>query len=148
MPDEDAINVDDVEDQNKDIINIRNARFSGITTELFTYMRDREQFRFSEFVRSLPQDKLKEFCEENSLPQVLLSIYDLGETSITEWKAESDLTTPPNGEFDLSLFLKGLSDDLLNIDRFSITKTDELFTFSTEDGTITTNDMIVEVHRV
>ena len=148
MPDEDAINVDDVEDQNKDIINIRNARFSGITTELFTYMRDREQFRFSEFVRSLPQDKLKEFCEENSLPQVLLSIYDLGETSITEWKAESDLTTPPNGEFDLSLFLKGLPDDLLNIDRFSITKTDELFTFSTEDGTITTNDMIVEVHRV
>ena len=145
-PDSDGEDIETVAEDTS-IAEIRNKRFRGITKEFFAYMKSRDNFRFSEFVNAISHDNLQWFCDERSLPQVFMSLYSLGDVSISGWKAEAMPDIPPTGEFDLAVFLKDVPAEMLEMDGFTVIKTNDDFTFSTDNETITTNDFTVEVRK-
>lgn len=130
---------------------LRNERFLRICTEFFAFLSNRERFRVSEFVASLPDDTLYDFCVENALPQVILHLYGLQNVSITDWKASQEMIVQPVGEFELSWCLNELPAEYLELDSFTVTKMDRAFSFSVQkegkQNTIEMTDFGFEVMR-
>ncbi len=149
--DEDDAEYLNSEVQEEDPIEIRNIRFLEISKSFFDYLISRTEFKISEFVGSLSDKKLYEFCKENALPQMVLSLYSLQKISISDWKKSKEMIIQPMGEFELSWCLSELSDNLLEIDYFTIDKMDREFSFTVNtDGKqnrISMSDFVVEVKR-
>lgn len=141
----------DEETGETDPMEIRNARFYSICERFFDYLMTRTSFKVSEFVASLSDEKLYEFCEENALPQVILSLYALQTVSVTEWKASTEMIVQPMGEFELSWCLSELPDPYREIDRFTVEKLEREFSFTVmRDGKqnrISMSDFAIEVTR-
>ena len=110
----------------------RNQRHLKISQHLFQYMSHHNRFPISDFVNSLRMAELVSYCEENTLPNVLLSIFALQEVDISSWKNDTHFTITPNGEFELSWCLEELPLELLNIQKIKFTKTAGQFSFSAE----------------
>lgn len=134
-----------------DPIEVRNDRFYDICVEFFDYLITRTEFKISEFIGSLSDGKLFAFCEENALPQVVLSLYSIQKVSITEWKESDEMIVQPMGEFELSWCLSKLPEYCLEIDYFTIEKLDREFAFAVSlDGKqnkISMSDFVIEVKK-
>lgn len=134
-----------------DPVEIRNARFYRICEAFFDYLITRTEFKISEFVASLSDEKLYEFCEENALPQVILALYSLQTISVAEWKKSSEMIVPPMGEFELSWCLSELPEYCREIDSFTVDKLDRTFSFAVSregrQNKISMSDFAIEVKR-
>lgn len=130
---------------------LRNERFLRICKSFFAFLSKRERFRVSEFVASLPDDTLYDFCMENALPQVILHLYGLQTVSIADWKASQEMIVQPMGEFELSWCQNELPVEYLELDSFTVAKMDRVFSFSVQkegrQNTIEMTDFGIEVMR-
>ena len=90
-------------------------------------------------------------CEDNSLPNVFLSLYEIGEIDIEKWKGSDEPVYEPLGEFEASWCLNELNADLLDMKKIQITKQIRTFKFTLEQGNIQRDldmtDFHVEVLR-
>lgn len=150
LVEDEAENFDDeVEEINP--IESRNTRFYAICEAFFDYLITRTEFKISEFVASLSDEILYDFCEENALPQMILSLYSLQKISISDWKKSEEMIVPPMGEFELSWCLSELPEYCLEIDSFTVTKIDREFSFAVSVGgkqnRISMSDFMIEVKR-
>ena len=134
-----------------DPVEARNSRFFGICSGLFDWLIARTEFKISEFIASLSDDKLYDFCEENALPQVILTLYSLQKISVSDWKRNQEMIVQPMGEFELSWCLSELPEYCLEIDYFTIEKLDREFSFAvSRDGKqnrICMSDFMIEVKK-
>ena len=141
----------DEEVEEADPIEIRNSRFLCICSAFFDYLTARDRFRVSEFIASLSDEQLYEFCQENALPQVILALYALQCISIADWKASEELIAPPMGEFELSWCLSELPGHCKDINQFTVTKLDREFSFAVvregRQNKISMSDFWIEVER-
>lgn len=127
---------------------IRNKRYTAIINALFTYIGVSEDLKFSGFVKSLSREILSEFCQDNSLPDVMLKLYYIGVIDIENWKNSEKNIIVPSGEFDLAYCLSELSDELLNIKQIRIDRLNELCEFTIDDQIkIFSNDFRIEVSK-
>ena len=144
---EEKAEVFDGEIKEDDPIEIRNTRFYNICEEFFEYLITRTEFKVSEFVASLSDEKLYEFCEENALPQVILSLYSLQKISVSEWKETSEMIVQPMGSWCLS----ELPEYCREIDCLTVEKLEGEFSFAVvRDGKqhkISMSDFAIEVKR-
>jgi hypothetical protein len=130
------------ENKEKEKIEKRNERYKEICYSLFSFIKDKDAFTSEEFIDSLRVSELKEFCSEQALPQFLLSIYEIGIIDIEDWKKSENIEIQPMGEFELSWCLHQLSEELLDIKKIEISKTDKTLTFEIkEDETTLRIDM-------
>ncbi len=147
---EDSEELGDAEEEANPAEN-RNKRFLAICTALFGYMTTRQAFKVSEFVASLSDEQLRDFCQENALPQVILELYGLQRISISAWKASEEMVVQPIGEFELSWCLNELPEAYKSMDSISITKLDRSFSFETETdekrSRISMSDFWIEVSK-
>ncbi|MCR5295665.1 MAG: hypothetical protein K6E30_10950 [Lachnospiraceae bacterium] len=134
-----------------DPMEIRNARFLAICAAFFSFFKGRTLFKISEFAGSLGDEELYEFCEENALPQVILSLYALQTVSVSDWKNAKEMIVPPMGEFELAFCLAGLPEEYLAVDSFSVRKLEREFSFTVlkegRQNRICMSDFEVEVKR-
>ena len=141
----------DEEEEREDPVALRNSRFLNICRAFFTYLAVRSAFRVSEFVASLSDEALYEYCLENALPQVIMQLYALQTVSVTEWKRSSEMIVEPVGEFELPWCLSKLPEEYLGLDSFTVTKLDRAFSFSVSkagrQNSISMSDFLVEVKR-
>ena len=100
---------------------------------------------------SLNDERLYEFCEENALPQMVLSLYSIQKISVSDWKKSNEMIVQPMGEFELSWCLSELPDHYLEIDCFTVEKLDREFAFAVNrDGKqnrISMSDFVIGVKR-
>ena len=78
-------------------------------------------------MNSLSVQDLLEFCNENVLPQAMLSLYGMGEILIENWNSETGFNMKPQGEFELAWWLKEVPTEQLNMKKIIVTKLDEIF---------------------
>lgn len=137
--------------EKEDPVETRNKRNLDISLAFFNYMRTRNYFKISEFVSSLNDDKLYDFCEEDALPQVVLSLYSLQKISVSDWKKSDKIIEKPQGEFDLSWWLSEMPESCLELDYFTVSKIDREFSFSVKkngkQNKICMSDFEIEVRR-
>lgn len=107
-------------------INIRNDRFLNIVSELFVFLKYcGGSARVSDFLSYLTVDKRSRLCEENSLLNVILKLYEIGTIDFDKWKNnKSNAVLIPGGEFDLYYCMECLSDNIDNIKYLRIMKLD------------------------
>jgi hypothetical protein len=125
----------------------RNIRFINIIDSLFGYMRGRDQFQIKDWIAVISAEDMTLLCGENSLLNVILQLYSIGEIDIDEWKKSkesNDIIMIPLGEFELSYCLENINQALIDMHSFIITKTeDETFTFDNFEM----SNFIIEVKR-
>ena len=114
----------DIEFEENDPIEIRNARFYKICLTFFKFLINKNEFKISEFIVSLSDKELYEFCEEAALEQFILMLYFYQEILITDLKESINDTIieTPLGELNLLWCLNNLPEEYLKIDFITITK--------------------------
>lgn len=126
----------------------RNNRYIMIIKSIFEYINSNSKVKFSEYIESLDMDDLIEMNVENSLLDVMLTLYSMSSIDIYGWKLAEKSIIVPSGEFDLSYCLSELSEDLLNMKTINIIRLDEIYEFSINNQTrILINDFEFEVLR-
>ena len=92
--------LEESEETKEDIVARRNERNKNICKALFAYLCDKEKTDVKSFVNSLSVQDLLEFCNENVLPQAMLSLYGMGEILIENWNSENGFNMKPQGDFE------------------------------------------------
>ena len=127
---------------------IRNKRYAAIIKALFSYIRNDDKPKFSGFVDSVGMEDLSEMCKDNSLLDVMMKLFSMGEIDIEGWKNSERNIIIPSGEFDLAYCLSELTDELLNIKSVRIDRLNEVCEFTIEGQMkIFSNDFEIEVIR-
>lgn len=108
---------------------IRNIRNRNIMFDFFEFTQDKPSFNISDFVSSLRVSKLVEYCEENALPNVILSLFSMQELDIDAWKTSEHFITVPNGEFELSWCLEETPREALYMKKIVFNRLDSQFSF-------------------
>lgn len=127
---------------------IRNKRYAAIIKALFSYIRNDDKPKFSGFVDSIGMEDLSEMCKDNSLLDVMMKLFSMGEIDIEGWKNSERNIIIPSGEFDLAYCLSELTDELLNIKSVRIDRLNEVCEFTIEGQMkIFSNDFEIEVIR-
>lgn len=148
---EEGIDITEEQEEPVNISEKRNKRNLEIIDRFFDFTTGHSDFKISEFVSSLSEDDKVQLCDENSLPNVLTSIYTMQTVNIKEWLASDYVTIIPDGEFELSWCLNEIREKLTCISKMLFNSLDEEFTFSFSNGkyrlSITMNDYKVEVIR-
>lgn len=132
----------DITEDTEEILNvteIRNQRNLRIVTLFFRYIKEHSSFKANAFVESLSQEEKNDLCEENTLPDVLVSLYAMQELNIKLWCETEHTTIIPNGEFELSWCLNEMNADLLKINKIKFLSEDGEFIFSFSNGKYTSN---------
>lgn len=141
----------DDETEEVDPMEQRNQRFLSICSTLFAFMVPRTSFKISEFVASLQDGDLFDYCEENALPQVVLNLYAMQSVSVSAWKESQEIIILPLGEFELSWCLSEMPEQYRQLDSFTVTKLEREFSFTVErDGRqnrISMTDFLFEVKK-
>lgn len=119
--------LEECEETKEDIVARRNERNKDICKALFAFLCDKERTDVKSFVNSLSVQDLLEFCNENVLPQAMLSLYGMGEILIENWNSENGFNMKPQGEFELAWWLKEIPTEQLNMKKIIVTKLDEVF---------------------
>ena len=134
-----------------DPVELRNDRFLRICDAFFRYLLPRTGFFVHEFIASLNEAQLSDFCRDNALPQVILHLYALQTVSIADWRASEEMIVEPMGEFELSWCLSQLPEACRAIDSFTVEKTDPPFSFAVTEADhqrqIRMSDFRIEVTR-
>lgn len=124
------IDIDDTEENiEATLIEKRNERYKNIIYALFKHMKTNKAFSTEDLIGSITVAELSSFCEEKALPQVLLSLYEIGEIDIEEWKQFEEIDITPVGEFELNWCMKQLPEDFLDMKRIVFEKTDRTMKF-------------------
>lgn len=124
------IDIDDTEENiEATLIEKRNERYKNIIYALFKHMKTNKAFSTEDLIGSMTVAELSSFCEEKALPQVLLSLYEIGEIDIEEWKQFEEIDITPVGEFELNWCMKQLPEDFLDMKRIVFEKTDRTMKF-------------------
>ena len=148
IDDEEAVTLDN-ENDTVDQAEKRNKRYCDICADFFDFLAVRSEFRISEFVASLADEVLYEYCEENALPQVVLNLYAIQRVSVEDWERESDIIVNPMGEFELSWCLYELKERGHTLRSFTIERLDRTFSFEVrgenKTNKISMNDFKIEV---
>ena len=130
---------------------IRNTRYLSIIKAFFNHLIARTEFKVSEFIASLSDKELFEFCEEDALMKVIMSLYSFQKISITDWKESDEIIVQPMGEFELAWCLSEIPDYCLELDYFTVENLDRDFSFVVNfDGKqnkISMTDFLIEVKR-
>jgi flagellar biosynthesis chaperone FliJ len=121
------------ENREKEKIEKRNERYEEICCSVFSFMKDKDTFTTGDYIDSLRVSELKDFCSEQALPYLLLSVYEIGIIDIEEWKKSENLEIQPMGEFELSWCLHQLSEELLDMKRIEIYKMDQSLTLEIKE---------------
>ena len=129
----------------------RNLRNRNVVQNFFAFTQGKDRFSVSEFVYSLRVSDLVEACAENTLPNIMLSLFAMQELDLEGWRHTEHFTVQPNGEFELSWCLEEIPQELLDAKLIRFHKLDQPFGFSAElDGQqikIDMTDFQVEVIR-
>ncbi len=144
-----GINITEDTEEVPDITEIRNRRNLQIITLFFAYAKEHSIFTIKEFVEFLTQEEINTLCIENTLPDVLVSLYAMQELDIASWRKLEHTVIIPNGEFELAWCLNEMKENIIQVDRIKFLFVDEEFTFSFFNGkytsNITMNNYIIEV---
>ena len=109
----------------------RNQRFLSIFHSLFSYLvTQRFHFPARQYVASLEEAQLFEFCADNALLDVLLQLYAIGVLDISGWRNSSDPIPEPMGELEPTWCLSHLPKELLQMKELRISKLESGFTFT------------------
>ena len=122
---EEGDDMTETEDAETNLIQIRNERFYNIVVSFFRFVSKRHSFSAEEYIESLTMSELCDYCEENALPNVLLSIYSMQSLNIEEWKKETDIIIEPLGDFELAWCLSKMPEEYLNMKEIRVTKKDK-----------------------
>lgn len=125
---------------------IRNRRYVESIHLLLQYANSNHTFRLSTYLQTLTEETLELQLRENTLPDVMLKLYAIGEIDVAAWREEQHDIIVPVGEFDLSYCLSKLPKELVQMQKIIIHKIEDMVTFPTvENKRITMNDLTVEV---
>ena len=137
-----------IEENIEIIADIRNKRYVDIIRGLLSYAEIKHTFCFSEYIKTIPEEILKEQLQEKSLPDVMLKLYGIGEIDIAGWRSGQQDIIVPLGEFDLSYCLSKLPDELVLMQTILVDKLDNIISFSDDmETSIKMNDFKIEVIR-
>ena len=137
-----------IEENIEIIADIRNKRYVDIIRGLLSYAEIKHTFCFSEYIKTIPEEVLKEQLQEKSLPDVMLRLYGIGEIDIAGWRSGQQDIIVPLGEFDLSYCLSKLPDELVLMQTILVDKLDNIISFSDDmETSIKMNDFKIEVMR-
>lgn len=132
---ETGIDISGEETDTAEQIQRRNERHRNITCDFFRFAKERDRFSASDFVRSLRLGEMEDYCTDNTLPHVLLSIFAMQELDIEGWRNQERFTVVPNGEFELSWCLEEIPQEYLQIRKLRFRKREATFSFECElDG--------------
>ncbi|MCE5196922.1 MAG: hypothetical protein LLG09_07330 [Negativicutes bacterium] len=127
----------------------RNLRFSLICRHFFHYASDKTRFTVSEYIASLSILEIMNFCSENALPQVLLSMYAMQELDIAGWEAANEIVVEPLGEFELAWCLARTPAEDHRMKKIVFSKLEQECSFLVQRGeetrNITLTDFEIEV---
>lgn len=122
---EEGDDMTEAEDDGTNLIQIRNERFYNIVFSFFRFVTKKHSFSAEEYIESLTMSELCDYCEENALPNVLLSFYSMQSLNIEEWKKETDIIIEPLGDFELAWCLSKIPEEYLNMKEIRVTKKDK-----------------------
>ena len=146
---EKGINITEDTEKIPDVSKIRNQRNLRVTTLFFEYAEEHSAFTAKEFVESLQQDEINSLCEENTLPDVLVSLYAMQELDIEEWIKTEQTVIVPNGEFELSWCLNEINENIMQMNRIKFLFENGDFTFlffnNKYKSNVTMNNYKIEV---
>lgn len=125
-----GIDINAEEDNQAKQMQIRNIRNRNIIFDFFAFADGKTDFTISEFVSSLRVSELVDYCEENALPNIILSLFSMQELDIEAWKNSEHFTTIPNGEFELSWCLEEIPQETLYMKKIVFHRLDRQFSFS------------------
>lgn len=150
LQEEDRIDLSE-ESVGDDLVERRNSRFQQICCDFFAFTSSKDAFSISEFVGSLSVSALFTACEENALPNVLLSLYAMQTLDVAAWHSSEHFAVQPMGEFELSWCMEELPDDMLQMKQIQFMALDKPFCFKVQkDGlerSIKMTDFRVEVEK-
>ena len=151
LSENDALDITETEETTEDIIAARNERFRQICHEFFGFAKDKKSFSISEFIESLRVSELVEYCKENALPNVILTMYSMLELDIAGWKLSEDVVVSPMGEFELAWCLSEIPKDYLDIQKIKFSNSNRTFGFEikkeSQSRKVDITDFDVEVIR-
>lgn len=128
---------------------IRDHRHLSIIHDFFQFANERKRFAIHEFVQTLRISDLVNYCEENALPNVLLTMFGMQELDLKAWRNSERFVIIPNGEFELAWCLGELAPELVRMDKLIFHQLGQVCSFSAEiDGKlhkIDLSDFEVEV---
>ena len=137
--------------QEEDQTEIRNSRNLRICSAFFGFLIERDTFTVREWITSLSDESRGDFCQENAMPHMILTLYSLQKVSISDWKKDNGMIAPPMGELELGWCLSQMPQEYLEIEAFTVTRLDRDFSFSADDGgtrrRISMTDFLIEVER-
>ncbi len=146
-----GVDITEAEEYISDIAEIRNQRHLSIVTLFFEYTKEHSVFTIKEFVGSLSENIINELCKENSLPDVLVSLYAMQELDIDSWRKSERTSIIPDGEFELSWCLNEMDENLVNMKKIRFESEKGSFDFEFSDGKyiakINMNNYRTEVER-
>ena len=128
----------------------RNERFERIVKSFFSYaVSGKASFPISAYISSISDDELFDYCKENSLGIVLLSLFDAGELDIKSFNDSVSFSREPLGEFEADWFIRMLPEQLRSMSKLRITGQNRSFSVEVERDSekrrIEMTEMIVEV---
>ena len=113
-------------------IHLRDQRHLAIVRDFFQFSKGRTRFSIHEFIETLRISELISYCEENALPNVLLSIFAMQELDLETWRQEKKFAIVPNGEFELAWCLEELSPELICMRKICFHGSEHTFRFTVE----------------
>ena len=132
-------------------VEIQNERHRSLIHQFFTYASQHSQFVISDFILSLTVQQMSFYCEENTLPNDLLTLYSMQQLDLEQWRNSEKFTTVPNGEFDCSWCLEEIPQELLQMNKVIFSHSSDIFDFDLTKGDrkikISMTDFSVEVVR-
>lgn len=148
---EKSIDISETDEIDDTYMKIRSQRYSDIIVLFIMYANYHDDFTVSDFVESLSVTQLKNLCEENALPEVLISLYAMQELNIEEWRNSEHISIMPNGEFELAWCMNEVDENLLQMKkiRFSSEKSEYVFTIKNnlQEKKYTLSNFRIEVIR-
>ncbi len=148
---EKSIDISETDEIDDTYMKIRSQRYSDIIVLFIMYANYHDDFTVSDFVESLSVTQLKNLCEENALPEVLVSLYAMQELNIEEWRNSEHISIMPNGEFELAWCMNEVDENLLQMKkiRFSSEKSEYVFTIrnNLQEKKYTLSNFRIEVIR-
>jgi hypothetical protein len=130
----------------------RNERFTAVLRSFFAYASKHGRFSVSEWIQEITFKDLLFLCEENALPNVVLSLYAIGTIDLQAVREDDSLLIPEmNGEFDLLAYLDQVDEKDRAMKEIRIMRTEKITHISLENDNekrqIELTDFLVEVSK-
>lgn len=139
------------ETDQQQVAEARNIRNRNVIQKFFEFAQGKNRFAVSEFVGDFRMAELLAACEENTLPNIMLTLFSMQELDLEGWKNSEHFTVLPDGEFELSWCLEEIPQELLDAKQILFYRLDHTFGFTAvqdeQQRKIDMTDFEVEVIR-